>query len=141
MCAAVWVLVEHDCVCSGGFSIFSDVSSSLSGLLMSSLSIFGSQPRANQKREKCMLCMTGPGRGVIQLHSALGLLDATVSIPGPLITLTRVLVCFRGVINPVPSTKSSRSSTLQCVHVAEGHSKAVLCVDCTDDLLFTGSKG
>uniref|UniRef100_A0A672ZTY3 Kinesin family member 21A n=1 Tax=Sphaeramia orbicularis TaxID=375764 RepID=A0A672ZTY3_9TELE len=45
-----------------------------------------------------------------------------------------------GVINPVPSTKSSRSSTLQCVHVAEGHSKAVLCVDCTDDLLFTGSK-
>ncbi|XP_041852166.1 kinesin-like protein KIF21A isoform X4 [Melanotaenia boesemani] len=45
-----------------------------------------------------------------------------------------------GVINPVPPTKSSRSSTLQCVHVAEGHSKAVLCVDCTDDLLFTGSK-
>ncbi|KAG7522749.1 kinesin KIF21A isoform X6 [Solea senegalensis] len=45
-----------------------------------------------------------------------------------------------GVINPVPSTKSSRSATLQCVHVAEGHSKAVLCVDCTDDLLFTGSK-
>ncbi|XP_054883151.1 kinesin-like protein KIF21A isoform X5 [Poeciliopsis prolifica] len=45
-----------------------------------------------------------------------------------------------GVINPVPSTKSSRSATLQCVHVAEGHNKAVLCVDCTDDLLFTGSK-
>ncbi|KAF0040343.1 hypothetical protein F2P81_006241 [Scophthalmus maximus] len=45
-----------------------------------------------------------------------------------------------GVINPVPSTKSGRSATLQCVHVAEGHSKAVLCVDCTDDLLFTGSK-
>uniref|UniRef100_A0AAQ6AK14 Kinesin motor domain-containing protein n=1 Tax=Amphiprion ocellaris TaxID=80972 RepID=A0AAQ6AK14_AMPOC len=46
----------------------------------------------------------------------------------------------KGVINPVPSTKSSRSATLQCVHVAEGHSKAVLCVDSTDDLLFTGSK-
>uniref|UniRef100_A0A3Q3B799 Kinesin family member 21A n=1 Tax=Kryptolebias marmoratus TaxID=37003 RepID=A0A3Q3B799_KRYMA len=45
-----------------------------------------------------------------------------------------------GVINPVPSTKSSRSAMLQCVHVAEGHGKAVLCVDCTDDLLFTGSK-
>ncbi|XP_031714615.1 kinesin-like protein KIF21A isoform X8 [Anarrhichthys ocellatus] len=45
-----------------------------------------------------------------------------------------------GVIYPVPPTKSSRSATLQCVHVAEGHSKAVLCVDCTDDLLFTGSK-
>lgn len=54
-----------------------------------------------------------------------------------------MVVCLfsRGVINPVPPTKSSRSSTLQCVHVAEGHSKAVLCVDCTDDLLFTGSKG
>uniref|UniRef100_A0A8C6PKU5 Kinesin family member 21A n=1 Tax=Nothobranchius furzeri TaxID=105023 RepID=A0A8C6PKU5_NOTFU len=48
--------------------------------------------------------------------------------------------CSRGVINPVPSTKSSRSAALQCVHMAEGHSKAVLCVDCTDDLLFTGSK-
>ncbi|XP_030281095.1 kinesin-like protein KIF21A isoform X1 [Sparus aurata] len=46
----------------------------------------------------------------------------------------------KGIINPVPATKGSRSSTLQCVHVAEGHSKAVLCVDCTDDLLFTGSK-
>ncbi|XP_036963453.1 kinesin-like protein KIF21A isoform X1 [Acanthopagrus latus] len=46
----------------------------------------------------------------------------------------------KGVINPVPATKGSRSATLQCVHVAEGHSKAVLCVDCTDDLLFTGSK-
>ncbi|CAN9498995.1 unnamed protein product [Ophioblennius macclurei] len=46
----------------------------------------------------------------------------------------------QGVINPVPSTKSSRLAPLQCVHVAEGHSKAVLCVDCTDDLLFTGSK-
>ncbi|XP_053740968.1 kinesin-like protein KIF21A isoform X1 [Synchiropus splendidus] len=46
----------------------------------------------------------------------------------------------KGVINPVPLTKSSRAAALQCVHVAEGHSKAVLCVDCTDDLLFTGSK-
>uniref|UniRef100_A0A3B4DHE9 Kinesin motor domain-containing protein n=1 Tax=Pygocentrus nattereri TaxID=42514 RepID=A0A3B4DHE9_PYGNA len=45
-----------------------------------------------------------------------------------------------GVINPVPMSKSSRGGTLQCVHVAEGHSKAVLCVDSTDDLLFTGSK-
>ncbi|XP_077451930.1 kinesin-like protein KIF21A isoform X4 [Stigmatopora argus] len=45
-----------------------------------------------------------------------------------------------GIINPVASTKSRSASLLQCVHVAEGHSKAVLCVDCTDDLLFTGSK-
>uniref|UniRef100_A0A7N8X9Y3 Kinesin family member 21A n=1 Tax=Mastacembelus armatus TaxID=205130 RepID=A0A7N8X9Y3_9TELE len=51
-----------------------------------------------------------------------------------------MVVNLVGVINPVPSTKSSRSATLQCVHVAEGHSKAVLCVECTDDLLFTGSK-
>ncbi|XP_058264132.1 kinesin-like protein KIF21A isoform X2 [Hemibagrus wyckioides] len=46
----------------------------------------------------------------------------------------------QGVINPVPASKSNRGGTLQCVHVAEGHSKAVLCVDSTDDLLFTGSK-
>ncbi|KPP66507.1 kinesin-like protein KIF21A-like, partial [Scleropages formosus] len=46
----------------------------------------------------------------------------------------------QGVINPVPSFKSSRASILHCVHVAEGHAKAVLCVDSTDDLLFTGSK-
>ncbi|KAL0968629.1 hypothetical protein UPYG_G00269360 [Umbra pygmaea] len=46
----------------------------------------------------------------------------------------------QGVISPVASLKGSRSSTLQCVHVAEGHTKAVLCVDSTDDLLFTGSK-
>uniref|UniRef100_A0A673HRB0 Kinesin family member 21A n=1 Tax=Sinocyclocheilus rhinocerous TaxID=307959 RepID=A0A673HRB0_9TELE len=45
-----------------------------------------------------------------------------------------------GMINPVPVSKSSRGSSLQCVHIAEGHSKAVLCVDSTDDLLFTGSK-
>ncbi|XP_062402973.1 kinesin-like protein KIF21A isoform X2 [Sardina pilchardus] len=46
----------------------------------------------------------------------------------------------QGIISPVPVPRSSRSDTLQCVHVAEGHSKAVLCVDSTDDLLFTGSK-
>ncbi|XP_036375765.1 kinesin-like protein KIF21A isoform X2 [Megalops cyprinoides] len=46
----------------------------------------------------------------------------------------------RGVISPVPPPKGGRGATLQCVHVAEGHTKAVLCVDSTDDLLFTGSK-
>ncbi|XP_063053107.1 kinesin-like protein KIF21A isoform X2 [Engraulis encrasicolus] len=46
----------------------------------------------------------------------------------------------QGVISPVPVPKGGRPGTLQCVHVAEGHSKAVLCVDSTDDLLFTGSK-
>lgn len=47
----------------------------------------------------------------------------------------------RGIINPFPASKGIRPSSLQCVHIAEGHTKAVLCVDSTDDLLFTGSKG
>ncbi|XP_012931390.1 kinesin-like protein KIF21A isoform X3 [Heterocephalus glaber] len=46
----------------------------------------------------------------------------------------------RGIINPFPASKVIRDSPLQCVHIAEGHTKAVLCVDSTDDLLFTGSK-
>uniref|UniRef100_A0A4W6E4V5 Kinesin family member 21A n=1 Tax=Lates calcarifer TaxID=8187 RepID=A0A4W6E4V5_LATCA len=49
-------------------------------------------------------------------------------------------VCCRGVINPVTAPKNSRGAKLQCVYVAEGHTKPVLCVDATDDLLFTGSK-
>ncbi|XP_029403766.1 kinesin-like protein KIF21A isoform X7 [Mus pahari] len=46
----------------------------------------------------------------------------------------------KGIINPFPACKGIRTSSLQCVHIAEGHTKAVLCVDSTDDLLFTGSK-
>ncbi|XP_032544279.1 kinesin-like protein KIF21A isoform X10 [Chiroxiphia lanceolata] len=46
----------------------------------------------------------------------------------------------RGIINPFPASKCIRSSPLQCIYTAEGHTKAVLCVDATDDLLFTGSK-
>nr|XP_035930330.1 kinesin-like protein KIF21A isoform X12 [Halichoerus grypus] len=46
----------------------------------------------------------------------------------------------RGIINPFPASKGIRTSPLQCIHIAEGHAKAVLCVDSTDDLLFTGSK-
>uniref|UniRef100_A0A8C0C046 Kinesin family member 21A n=1 Tax=Buteo japonicus TaxID=224669 RepID=A0A8C0C046_9AVES len=45
-----------------------------------------------------------------------------------------------GIINPFPVSKCIRSSPLQCIYTAEGHTKAVLCVDATDDLLFTGSK-
>ncbi|XP_026533421.1 kinesin-like protein KIF21A isoform X4 [Notechis scutatus] len=45
----------------------------------------------------------------------------------------------RGIINPV-SPKYVRPSPVQCIYIAEGHMKAVLCVDSTDDLLFTGSK-
>uniref|UniRef100_A0A8C6YIF4 Kinesin family member 21A n=1 Tax=Naja naja TaxID=35670 RepID=A0A8C6YIF4_NAJNA len=44
-----------------------------------------------------------------------------------------------GIINPV-SSKCVRPSPVQCIYIAEGHMKAVLCVDSTDDLLFTGSK-
>ncbi|KAM4882945.1 kinesin-like protein KIF21A isoform 6-T6 [Thomomys bottae] len=46
----------------------------------------------------------------------------------------------KGIINPFPASKGVRASPLQCVHIAEGHTKAVLCVDSTNDLLFTGSK-
>ncbi|XP_077026624.1 kinesin-like protein KIF21A isoform X5 [Tamandua tetradactyla] len=46
----------------------------------------------------------------------------------------------QGIINPFPAAKGIRASPLQCIHIAEGHLKAVLCVDATDDLLFTGSK-
>ncbi|XP_049329620.1 kinesin-like protein KIF21A isoform X9 [Astyanax mexicanus] len=51
-----------------------------------------------------------------------------------------VLEAQRGVINPVASSKGSRAPRLQCVYTAEGHTKALMCVDSTDDLLFTGSK-
>ncbi|XP_062990199.1 kinesin-like protein KIF21A isoform X3 [Elgaria multicarinata webbii] len=46
----------------------------------------------------------------------------------------------KGIINPFSSSKCVRPSPIQCIHIAEGHTKAVLCVDSTDDLLFTGSK-
>ncbi|XP_012493942.1 PREDICTED: kinesin-like protein KIF21A [Propithecus coquereli] len=46
----------------------------------------------------------------------------------------------KGIINPFPASKGIRASPLQCIHIAEGHTKAVLCLDSTDDLLFTGSK-
>uniref|UniRef100_A0A3Q4H498 Kinesin family member 21B n=1 Tax=Neolamprologus brichardi TaxID=32507 RepID=A0A3Q4H498_NEOBR len=45
-----------------------------------------------------------------------------------------------GVISPIGGVKGGRTAPLQCVSVAEGHSKPVLCVDATDELLFTGSK-
>ncbi|XP_016107887.1 kinesin-like protein KIF21A [Sinocyclocheilus grahami] len=45
-----------------------------------------------------------------------------------------------GVTSPAQAARSSRAARLQCVHVAKGHTKPLLCVDSTDDLLFTGSK-
>uniref|UniRef100_A0A8C2Y938 Kinesin family member 21A n=1 Tax=Coturnix japonica TaxID=93934 RepID=A0A8C2Y938_COTJA len=51
-----------------------------------------------------------------------------------------VILYSRGIINPFPASKYIRTSPLQCIYTAEGHAKPVLCVDATDDLLFTGSK-
>ncbi|XP_055274918.1 kinesin-like protein KIF21B isoform X6 [Moschus berezovskii] len=47
---------------------------------------------------------------------------------------------IRGIITPVGGAKGARTAPLQCVSMAEGHTKPVLCVDATDELLFTGSK-
>ncbi|XP_073681546.1 kinesin-like protein KIF21B [Garra rufa] len=47
---------------------------------------------------------------------------------------------LRGVITPTGSLKGGRTAPLQCVAMAEGHTKPVLCLDATDELLFTGSK-
>ena len=45
-------------------------------------------------------------------------------------------------MNPYTSkTVSPRGAPLVCTHTAEGHHKPVLCVEATDQLLFTGSKG
>uniref|UniRef100_A0A452SQA0 Kinesin family member 21B n=1 Tax=Ursus americanus TaxID=9643 RepID=A0A452SQA0_URSAM len=46
----------------------------------------------------------------------------------------------RGVITPVGGAKGARTAPLQCVSMAEGHTKPILCLDATDELLFTGSK-
>ena len=59
-------------------------------------------------------------------------------------TITMVSLCdFRGNIisSNVAKPTGSKTSLLTCSHRAEGHTKAVLAVDATEDLLFTGSKG
>uniref|UniRef100_A0A8C3JZH3 Kinesin family member 21A n=1 Tax=Calidris pygmaea TaxID=425635 RepID=A0A8C3JZH3_9CHAR len=56
------------------------------------------------------------------------------------LTVSQGNTSVQGIINPYPASKCIRSSPLQCIYTAEGHTKAVLCVDATDDLLFTGSK-
>uniref|UniRef100_A0A8C0L0U3 Kinesin family member 21B n=1 Tax=Canis lupus dingo TaxID=286419 RepID=A0A8C0L0U3_CANLU len=47
---------------------------------------------------------------------------------------------LRGIITPVGGAKGARTAPLQCVSMAEGHTKPILCLDATDELLFTGSK-
>uniref|UniRef100_A0A8C5FAY9 Kinesin family member 21B n=1 Tax=Gadus morhua TaxID=8049 RepID=A0A8C5FAY9_GADMO len=54
--------------------------------------------------------------------------------------LTRHSLSHSGSIVPIGGVKGGRSAPLQCLSVAEGHSKPVLCLDATDELLFTGSK-
>ncbi|XP_051529001.1 kinesin-like protein KIF21B isoform X2 [Myxocyprinus asiaticus] len=46
----------------------------------------------------------------------------------------------KGVITPTGGLKGGRTAPLQCVAMAEGHTKPVLCLDATDELLLTGSK-
>uniref|UniRef100_A0A8C3U176 Kinesin family member 21A n=1 Tax=Catharus ustulatus TaxID=91951 RepID=A0A8C3U176_CATUS len=69
------------------------------------------------------------------LHASKLILSVSITMPN-----SRFFFLFRGIINPFPASKCVRSSPLQCIYTAEGHTKAVLCVDATDDLLFTGSK-
>lgn len=121
-----WILVPGDCSRLSPF-FPSDSPCQLFLFLISSITLIHG--------ESCMLCMTPPIHISAPLRLLVSLIVNVASVDN------EVGVFSRGVINPVPSTKSGRSATLQCVHVAEGHSKAVLCVDCTDDLLFTGSKG
>ncbi|XP_044870361.1 kinesin-like protein KIF21B [Mauremys mutica] len=46
----------------------------------------------------------------------------------------------KGLINPVGGARSAWTAPLQCSSLAEGHSKPILCVDATDELLFSRSK-
>ncbi|XP_012931393.1 kinesin-like protein KIF21A isoform X7 [Heterocephalus glaber] len=108
----------------------------------------GTRRKAYEKTEK--------SKGKEQKHSDSGASEASLSPPSSppsrprseLNVFNRLTVSQgntsvqqdKGIINPFPASKVIRDSPLQCVHIAEGHTKAVLCVDSTDDLLFTGSK-
>lgn len=48
---------------------------------------------------------------------------------------------LRGVIASFQGRTPAKTSPLVCTHIAEGHSKAVLAVTATDDVLFSSSKG
>uniref|UniRef100_A0A8D3D796 Kinesin family member 21B n=1 Tax=Scophthalmus maximus TaxID=52904 RepID=A0A8D3D796_SCOMX len=83
-----------------------------------------------------------PSSGSKQQHITKSLASLTDIQEDGLSLVTGMLlyVICRGVINPIGGVKGGRTAPLQCVSVAEGHSKPVLCVDATDELLFTGSK-
>uniref|UniRef100_A0A8C4NEM0 Kinesin family member 21A n=1 Tax=Eptatretus burgeri TaxID=7764 RepID=A0A8C4NEM0_EPTBU len=46
----------------------------------------------------------------------------------------------RGMISAQSVGRTARTGILYCTSMAEGHLKATLCLDATDDLLFSGSK-
>ena len=49
---------------------------------------------------------------------------------------------YRGYVVPASARiNTKQTGPLTCTHTAEGHSKAVLSVTATEDLLFTSSKG
>ena len=52
----------------------------------------------------------------------------------------RLEVILLIIINPV-ALKPQDKQPLVCSYTAEGHTKAVLSVQATDELLFSGSKG
>lgn len=44
-------------------------------------------------------------------------------------------------IKPYVEKVELQNPYIVCSHIVEGHTSAVLCVECTDDVLFTGSQG
>lgn len=72
------------------------------------------------------------------------LLPASVNLATVSLTDWHILspsLLGRGIITPIGGAKGARTAPLQCVSMAEGHTKPILCLDATDELLFTGSKG
>lgn len=108
-------------------------------------------------RADSWLCETGPppSSQLADCRQWLAFLESLSSGPGPHSALCPsqpsmvspadgcpLCLCpGRGIITPVGGAKGGRTAPLQCVSMAEGHTKPVLCLDATDELLFTGSKG
>uniref|UniRef100_A0A3P8SMC0 Kinesin family member 21A n=1 Tax=Amphiprion percula TaxID=161767 RepID=A0A3P8SMC0_AMPPE len=96
-----------------------------------------SRPRKARRRTTTQMELLYASSGDLSCESPTGDFSAPLL---PLTERVEVPADMQGVINPVTAPKNSRGAKLQCVYVAEGHTKPVLCVDATDDLLFTGSK-
>ena len=77
-----------------------------------------------------------------QLHQVV--ISCTIVHPRMYTLVTDLFLCCfpRGSIQPVQMKNlSNAKSPLVCCYTAEGHTKAVLSVQATDELLFSGSKG